>query len=222
MYVSVATELVLLRRARRLPMRAYARELGISQPALVDLERARNYPSCETLRAYARLVGVSADHLVEAQEQDRALAALTAPPPLASSLLCAAVGEITRLRQVLGTDRASPADLASQAFLRLQHRTPKSVRALREDPALARCWNYLAYYVLTRVRLPGAGPACPGQLYEPAAAAAELAAASAAIDNPRDRADLVRLCFARVAVALGPGQALGLELEGISRAHGGG
>ncbi|MFZ5768617.1 MAG: helix-turn-helix domain-containing protein [Bacillota bacterium] len=222
MYVSVATELVLLRHARRLPMRAYARELGISQPALVDLERGRNYPSCETLRAYARLVGVPADHLVEAQEQDRALAALTAPPPLAGSLFCAAVGEITRLSQVLGPDQVSEADLAPEAFLKLQHHTVKSVRALQADPALARCWKYLARHVLSRVHVSALGLSWPAELCQPAVAAAALMRTDVAIGNPRDRADLVRLCFARVTVALGPGQALGLEFEGISRAHDGG
>lgn len=217
MFVSVATELVLLRHARRLPMRAYARELGISQPALVDLEHGRNYPAPETLRAYARMVGVPAERLLEAEEQDRALAALTATPEAAKRLAAEAAQEIARVRQILGAGRASREDLTPGPFLRLQYSTPKCALDLRRDPALARCWNYLAYFVLARADLPLPGP--PGALEDRQKAAP---GAPPTAGNPHDRADLVRLCFSRVRVALGPGQAVTLEFEGISRDHGGG
>lgn len=217
MFVSVATELVLLRHARRLPMRAYAKELGISQPALVDLEHGRNYPAPETLRAYARMVGVPAERLLEAEEQDRALAALTATPQVANRLVAEAAQEIARVRQILGAGRASREDLTPGPFLRLQYSTPKCALDLRKDPALARCWNYLAYFVLARADLPVPGPARALEDRQKAAPGAPPTAG-----NPHDRADLVRLCFSRVRVALGPGQAVTLEFEGISRDHGGG
>ncbi|MFZ5768630.1 MAG: helix-turn-helix domain-containing protein [Bacillota bacterium] len=215
MYVSVATELVLFRHARRVPMRAYAKELGISQPALVDLERERNYPSRETLCAYARLVGVPADFLAEAQEQDRALAALTAPAAVAKRLLHTALEEIARVRQLLRTGEVSPSDLRPAALLALQHRTPKSVLALGSDPAVAPCWEYLAGYVLQRVNAPVTGS--PG---EEAAARGQQAPS---LENPRDRADLVRLCLVRVSVDLRPGGLGGIrevQFEGITAEHG--
>lgn len=208
MYVSVGTEIALHRRALGLSMRAYCRELSLAQPALVNLEAHRTYPSHSTLAAYARLARRPLQCLVAQQTFDQLLASAMQylPPVEQQRAIRALVNCLEKLKGPL-----PPPQLTAEGLCRLQAAPHVAWDIITADPTLAATWTYAVSYVIHRPVLSaydsqGRRIAEKADISEP-----EVVIAAAVLSDghirvaPRIWADLLRLCCSDIDIAPGPG-----------------
>lgn len=219
MYTSLATEIALVRLALGLSRTAFARFLGVSQPALLALERERAWPAESTVRSYAALVRRGAESLLYAQQVDYAYASLFSHPSAATALLDATM--VTVGFGGSGEQQPPKTDVPLDLRAALRWRWPELASGIKPEeaaPLVARAvaglepdlavpaWYFAANYVRQHLNLTviygedlsNVHPC--GNNYALAVALARRHGGYI-VPSPRNCADLVRLCVSSLTVS---------------------